>query len=211
MHLNPRALVLVCALAFLSGCARYEYDLVQPPELRRHVGTKTDEVIKLDPIEYKLRTVDSRLVISAYNRTDQPMQLLGDQSIVVAPDGESHPIRGRTFAPGSHVKLIFPPPRPRLEHTGPTFGVGVGVGVSHNRYRDVVGAPPGMYDSFSEPDPAYLTMYEPAEALYWDWNGQTEAHIILVYRRADSRPTTAPTAPADDTIRHEFTFHRKKM
>jgi hypothetical protein len=200
-----RLALLILACALLSGCARYEYYLIHPSELRRHVGAKTDQVIRLDPIEYKLRTVDNRLVMRAYNRSDAPIQLLGDQSVVVAPDGESHPIRGRTIAPGSHVKLIFPPLRPRVYRGGPTFGVGVGVRASRNRYRGV-----GGYDTIDPYDhePAYLTMYEPAEPLYWEWEGQTEARIMLVYQR---RGPAAATAPAAHLIRHEFTFLRRKM
>ena len=209
MHVNHFALVVLSACALLGGCARYEYDLVHPPELRRHVGPKTDQVIRLDSIEYRLRTVDNRLVMRAYNRSDVPLQLLGEQSVVVAPDGESHPIRGRTIPPGSYVKLIFPPPRPRIQNYGPTFGVGVGVGYSsHDRYHGVVGASPNVHDPLYDHGPAYLTMYEPAEALYWDWQGETDARMILVYRRAGP---SAATAPASSEIRHEFTFHRRKM
>ena len=208
MNAKHCALVLLSACALLGGCARYEYDLTQPPDLRRHIGKKSDEVIRLDPIEYRMRTVDNRLVIRAYNRTDQPMQL-SDQSVVVAPDGESHPIRGRTIAAGSHVKLIFPPPRPRIERGGPTFGVGVGVGVSRHRHRyRTLGADYDTVDTLAH-EPAYLTMYEPAEALYWDWKGERDARITLVYQRAG--PAAAATAPASSEIRHEFTFHRRKM
>jgi hypothetical protein len=105
------------------------------------------------------------------------------------------------------VKLIFPPPRPRLERGGPSFGVGVGVGVSRHRYRRVGAA----YDhpaAFPDDEPAYYTMYEPAEALYWDWKGETDARVILVYQRGGS---AAATSPATNELRHEFTFHRRKM
>ena len=206
MHAKPLVISIICGCALLTGCARYEYDLIQPPDLRRHVGTKTDQVIRLEPIEYKLRTVDNRLVMRAYNRTDRAIVLLGEQSVVVAPDGESHPVRGRTIAPGSHVKLIFPPLRPRIERGGPSFGVGVGVGVSRHRYRRVGAAYDGI-EPFDH-EPAYLTMYEPAEALYWNWKGESDARIILVYQRGGPGAATAPTT---DEIRHEFTFHRRKM
>ena len=53
------ALLLAC----VGGCAHYEYDLVRPPELSRHIGAKAWEVVTLDPLEYRLRTSDNRLVI----------------------------------------------------------------------------------------------------------------------------------------------------
>src|SRR5688500_2308119 len=211
MNVRSHLLLILstCAILSTGGCARYEYDLVHPPELRRHVGGKTDEVVRLDPLEYRLRTVDNRLVMRVYNRGDAPIQLLGEQSVVVAPDGESHPLRTRTIPPGSHVKLIFPPPRPRLERGGPSFGVGVGVGVSNHGHRGAGTPydPYGSYDPYYD-EPAYYTMYEPAEALYWDWNGETDARIILVYQRAGP---AAATAPAASELRHELTFHRRKM
>src|SRR5688572_22465805 len=193
MHRKNFGVIIISSLALLCGCARYEYDLIHPPELRRHVGEKADEVIRLEPLEYKLRSVDNRLVIRVYNRGDVPLLLLGEQSVVVAPDGESHPLRGRTIPPGSFVKLIFPPLRPRFERGGPTFGVGVGVGVSRDRYHGVGGA--HDYPSPYSDEPEYYTMYEPSEALYWDWHGETDARAILVYARtgapaATTRPTT---------------------
>ena len=197
-----RLLPLLLGLGFITGCARYEYDLVHPADLRRHIG-KTDAVMRLGAIEYKLRTVDNRLVMRAYNRSDVTMQLLGEESVAVAPDGESHPVRGRTIAPGSHVKLIFPPLRPRVYRGGPSFGVGVGVSARRSRYR----ATGAAYDPLVH-EPAYLMVYESGEALYWDWKGESEARIILVYQR--SGPAAA-TAPANDFVRHEFTFRRLRM
>src|SRR5688500_8075702 len=201
MHAN--GLLVTLAFLCLTGCARYEYELLQPGDRRRHVGTETDQLFRLDPSEYNLRTVDNRLVMRACNRTDRPTQLLGEQSIVVAPDGESHRLRGRTIAPGSHVKLICPPPRPRFHNTGPSFGVGVGVGTAG--YHRHPGYP---YHYPYHAEPTYMTMYEPAEALYWDWKGESDVRIILVYSPIGPG---AATAPASDEIRHEFTFHRRKM
>src|SRR5215210_6904866 len=91
-------------LALSLGCARYEYDLASPPELRAHIATKTDTVMNVDPLVYRWRTVENRLVVRIFNPTDDPIELLGDKSTAVAPDGQSHPIRGQTIAPQSHAK-----------------------------------------------------------------------------------------------------------
>jgi hypothetical protein len=181
-------IVLSCA----TGCARYEYDLVSPPDLRAHIATKTDTVTNVDPLVYRWRTVDNRLVVRIFNPTDDPIELLGDKSTAVAPDGQSHPIRGQTIAPQSHAKLILPPPRPRVYNSGPTFGVGVGMRVDA---RDR-GFP---NDPWMDDQPRYLMVYDDDNALYWDWNGQTEVRLTLVYRRANQE------------LRHAFTIRRKEM
>jgi hypothetical protein len=42
---NLMCSMLIASLA-LTGCARYEYDLVNPPDLARHIGGKADEVVR---------------------------------------------------------------------------------------------------------------------------------------------------------------------
>lgn len=181
------------ALLSLMGCAKYEYHLVSPADLRTHIGTKADAITHLDPLVYRWRTVDSRLVVRVFNRTQDPIQLLGDQSTVVAPTGESHPLRGQTIAPQSYAKLILPPRRPRVYNSGPTFGVGLGMRVDA-RDRGF----PHPHDPFDD-GPRYLAVFDDDNAIYWEWEGQTEIRLSLVYQRND------------EPLRHEFTIKRKKM
>jgi hypothetical protein len=187
-----RRILPVLLLALATGCAKYEYDLVSPPDLRTHIGRKTDAVTPVEPLTYRWRTVDNRLVVRVFNPTEDPVELLGERSTVVSPDGQSHPLRGQTIAPSSHAKLILPPPRPRVYNSGPTFGVGVGM---HVDARDR-GFP---HDPYHHDRPRYLTIYDDENALYWNWNGETEVRLTLVYRRGE------------DEIRHPFTIRRKKM
>jgi hypothetical protein len=191
-------LLLTVALAATTvGCARYEYDLVQPPELTRHIGTKVDQVVAVEPLEYRLRTADNRLVMRVFNPTTQPIELLGPRSSVVDPQGQSHPLRSQSIAPQSFIKLIFPPLRPRLYDAGPTFGVGVGVysGGARHRHRRFIDDPyPAAYDA-----PRYVAVYDEGDTYYWDWSGTGEARINLAYRQGDRE------------FRHEFTFRRVKM
>lgn len=180
-------------LLFLgTGCAKYEYDLLGPPDLRTHIGTKTDAVSEVEPLVYRWRTVDSRLVVRAFNPTADPIQLLGEKSTVVAPGGESHPLRGQTIAPQSHAKLILPPRRPRVYNRGPTFGVGVGM---HVDARDRGFPNPDPLDD----QPRYLAVYDDDNAIYWEWNGETEIRLSLVY------------LAGEESIRHEFVIRRRKM
>src|SRR4051812_15880749 len=113
-------------LPFAGGCTHYEYDLTAPPELTRHIGAKSDELIRIDPLEYRLRTVEDRLVLSIFNTTDQPITLLGDRSYTVSPAGQSHPLRGQTIAPHAYIRIILPPMQPFYRETGPAFGIGIG-------------------------------------------------------------------------------------
>jgi hypothetical protein len=197
--MSPRSLFAALALSTLvAGCATYEYDLVEPPDLARHIGTKADEVIKLDPLVYHLRSYDNHLVIRIENPGDDPIRLLGDQSTVVDPAGQSHPLRSQTAAPHSFIKLILPPPRPYYR-SGSNIGIGLGVGVGR-----VYGGHPywggaALYDPWYWDEPRYYTLYEPGSVDYWDWNGETDVRLNLVYQRADR------------TFRDSFTFHRKKM
>jgi hypothetical protein len=136
--------------------------------------------------------VDNRLVVRVFNPTEDPIELLGDKSTVVAPTGQSHPLRGQTIAPRSHAKLILPPRRPRAYNSaGPTFGVGVGMRVDA---RDR-----GYPDDHFGYAPRYVTVYDGGNALYWDWNGETEIRLTLVYQRDEK------------TFRHEFVIRRQKM
>jgi hypothetical protein len=173
--------------------------LVSPPDLARHIGGGADEVVRVDPLEYRLRTVDNRLVMSIHNPTGEPITLAGDRSYVVAPDGQSHPLRTQTIAPGTFVKLILPPMRPGYYETGPAIGVGLGFGYSsRGRYGYGGGFGSPLYDPYFD-EPRYYTYYNESDPTYWTWDGETDAKLHLVYQRGK------------DSFAHDFTFHRKKM
>jgi hypothetical protein len=176
------------------GCARYEYDLRSPENEARHIGAKADEIVSIDPLEYRLRTVDNRLVMRIYNPTQDMIAVQGAPSVVVDPSGQSHPLRDQTIAPSSFVKLIFPPLRPTIENVGPTWGVGVGVG-AHTSRRDY-GLPDNYYPY--DPAPRYYSVYDGSD-YYWDWNGSGDLRVVLSFRRGDKE------------FRHEFVFRRQKM
>lgn len=189
------AAVVLFAFTLLTGCARYEYAITQPPDLNRHIGTKSDQVVELDPLLYRLRTADNRLVVRIYNQGDDPVELLGEQSFVVDPQGQSRPLRGQTIAPHAFVKMIFPPMRPRVYDSGPRFGVGLGVGISSRRHFR---GGPHYHGHFADPQPRYLYVYDDDQQ-YWHWNGAGgEMRLTLVYRRADQQ------------FQHAFGFKRIK-
>jgi hypothetical protein len=170
------------------GCAHYEYDLIQPSNLTTHIG-KNDKSFDLPPLSYTLRTVENRLVMRIYNQTDEPIRLLGSQSTVVDPKGESHPLVSQSIAPGSFIKLILPPMRPQY-NPGPQIGIGVGGRFGHAG---------SIHQPYYPSAPQYLQVYEPSNAIYWDWKGESQAKLNLVFERGDK------------TFKHDFVFQRRKM
>ncbi|HEY7086605.1 MAG TPA: hypothetical protein VH518_00870 [Tepidisphaeraceae bacterium] len=194
MPLPVRVLAaLLLAGGWLIGCTQYEYDVVRPPELAQHVGAKEDVVIQLDPLEYRLRTVENRLVMRIYNHTDDAMTLVGQRSSVVDPDGQSHPLPTLSMPPGSFIKLILPPPAPVIE-TNPTFGIGVSGGFGDSRRRGYPYDPEyGLADG-----PRYFTVYDNGQ-FYWDWKGEGSIRLNLAFDRGGK------------TFEHEFVIGRRKV
>ena len=192
-----RLLALIPLIGMFTGCASYEYDLIQPTAHAGHIGSKDWQRFTMDDIEYRLKSSDDRLVIDAYNRSEEPVKLVGDDSVAVDPKGESHPLRSRTLPPGSYVRLILPPPPPTVRRSGPTFGFGVGV-VGSRFHRHGFGY--GAFDDFYEPGPTYYAVYDYSDATLWTWEGdRTDARLILAYDRGKER------------VRHEFLFRRVKQ
>jgi hypothetical protein len=181
-------LVITCiVLMFLGGCARYEFDIVQPPDLAAHVGTRTATAFDWPPLHYDLQAAEGRLVMHIANTTDEPVELLGAQSFVVDPGNESHPIPSRAMGPKSFIVLVFPPLRP-MYPAGPPYGyVVVGPGYYSRAY----------YYDWAWPYPAAVVAGPPE--LYWHWRGQTSARVHLTFRRGN------------ETFAQEFVFARKKM
>src|SRR5438045_534703 len=123
--MRPNYFLFLLLLA--GGCAKYEFDLTQPPDLATHVGRDKETILKRDELEYRMLSVDGRLLMHLVNPTDDPIELLGPQSTAVDPAGQSHPFRSQTIAPHSFIKLVLPPLRPVYPTPGPVFGIGVGI------------------------------------------------------------------------------------
>jgi hypothetical protein len=196
-------LLLACVL---TGCARYEYDITEPPELVRHIGRGDpgQVVLKRDPLEYRLQTYDNRLVMRIHNPTPQPIELLGDKSFAVDPQSQSHPLKAQTIAPNSFIKLIFPP-MPALYRDQPYLGYGIAD--YHPYYPYPTGfSGPGPYDPYYWPyydpwvydTPVYLSA-DGSDPTYWTWSGESAVRVRLVYRRGE------------ETFNHEWVFQRRKM
>lgn len=196
------AIVGLSAAAFAGGCSSYEYDVVRPTELARHVGADQWETVEREPLRYRLKSAESHLVMEVHNPTDATVQLLGDKSVLVDPSGQSHPLRPQTIAPRSFVKLVLPPLATQVERTGPTIGFGVGLGFGSaydGRYRGRYGSGLGYDDPYWD-EPRYYTVYDPNDATFWRWDGEAgEVRVTLAFD-VGGKPVT-----------HEFAFRRKKV
>ena len=193
-----RCALILCGLFIAcSGCARYEYDLVEPADLACHIGRGEETAVRLGDVDYRLVSYDNRLVIRIINPTDLALELLGEESFVVDPHGESRPLRGVTIAPDSFAKVIFPPLREYVYDPGPRLGIGFGIGISSAvGRRGAVGSGlgGGVYDS-----PRYLGVRDDGR-YHWDWDGESSVRVRFSYRFRDEQRT----------FHHDLVFRRVK-
>jgi hypothetical protein len=194
-----RVTALLLAALFVNGCARYEYDLIQPRALARHIGTEP-ATLPVDPLVYQLQSVQNHLVMQIRNPTAEPIVLLGDRSVIVDPDGQSHSLASQTIAPQSFIRLILPGWRAVYEWDDPYYGGwggggggGGGVYWVHRRRGYFYGGYYGFYD-----EPGYVTVYDPSSVAYFPWDGETDVRMTLRYERGGRQ------------FEHSFVFHRRK-
>src|SRR5258706_11458167 len=140
-----------------------------------------------------MQAVESRLLMFVVNSTDDPIELIGQESTAVDPAGQSHPFRGQSIAPHRFVKLILPPMQPYYR-SGPTFGFGLGI-QSYHCGRYPYGG--GVYGPFWD-WPAYFEVVDETSTLYWNWEGQSDARVRLTFRRGR------------EVFHHNFLFRRRK-
>jgi hypothetical protein len=173
---------LFIVLPLLAGCTHYEFDILQPPDLARHVGRKAHTAAEFDrpPLHYHLQAVEGRLVMDVANPNDDPVELLGGQTFVVDPAGQSHPVPSQAIGPHSFIRLVLPPMRPGY-WAAPGYAVYRGGG-----WWDYGGA-------------VWVAVPAGPPELYWRWHDETMAKVHLVYKRGD------------ETIVQEFLFGRRKM
>lgn len=166
--------------AALAGCAHYEFDIARPGDGSQVVSGDSETSFHLDPLIYRARARENRLVLLIQNTLDQPVELLGAKSSAVDPKGQSHPLRSQTIAPNAYIKLILPPLRPRFETAPAGFSVGVGM---QSRLDD--SALPARAAS---PDKVlYLDCYADVDSTYWDWDGESAVRLLFTYQQRDGK------------------------
>jgi hypothetical protein len=170
---------MVLTLLLLAGCDQYNFEFSRPSEDQSVLVTSNNEVRYADdPLEYRMQAADGRMVLWIYNPTQDPIDLLGNKSSVIDPDGISHPLTDALIAPQSAIKEIFPPLRPESESgsSSPVFSP-----ISPIDPNDRPGyIPPSGYGDSAPPETS-----EQNPALYWDWNGEGEIQLNLAFRQGD--------------------------
>jgi hypothetical protein len=229
-------LIALFALLGVTGCAHAEFDILQPPDLAQHVGTKEWVTAPRPSVDYRMIAYEDHLVIHAYNHTGQNLILLAEQSTVVDPAGQSHPLplRNQTILPNSFAKLILPPVRPQLVPTGPAINIGFGATYGsaypyhYHGGRYYYGYGYGYSPYWYEPPRYYVVYGGDDSSLYWPWPDGGQVRLVLTYVRPDApppqpgdsvpitSPSTAPAAPPPagrppEPITHEFVFRMKKV
>jgi hypothetical protein len=176
-----RTIILIALSGLFAGCARHEFDLLEPPELAQRIGREMPAVIERAPLVYRLQSAEGRLVMTIRNPTDQPVVLLGERSYVVDPEGQSRPLPTQAIAPASYIKLIFPPLRdPRA---APRFGIGFGVMRTGTMRMD------------DEPVLLSAGRADP----YWRWRDEAPVRMRLVFQ------------VGADTFAQDFVFRRVRV
>lgn len=178
------AIVLLCGSV---GCARYEYNITEPPDLAQHIG-RQPVALRRGPLAYHLQSYENRLVLRVENVTARPVQVLGDRSWIVTPEGESRPLGSQAIAPSAHVKLVLPPLARRVVRSGPSLGFGFGIGSGGRVGTGIgIGAPLGgggyVYD----------------EDERWDWPAGRTVRLHLVGEHDGAE------------FSHDFTIDRQRM
>ncbi len=170
-----RLFIALISVVLLAGCSSYSFQITKPDKLATLI-TETQVRVQTANLTYRMQAKENRLVLLAFNDTEQAIQLLGERSFVVDPRGASHPLRSQAIAPHSYAKLILPPLLPRFERN-PSFQFGIGTAVSR-RGND-------------EATPVRrMALYEEADAYYWDWDGASPIRLSIAYQRSDGTTFT---------------------
>jgi hypothetical protein len=188
-------MLLLLVLLLGGGCANYQFNLVKPEQYAAVIGTKSDVVVNVDPLEYRFIGMEGYLVVRIKNPTGDAIELIGEQSSAIDSTGEAHPLRSQTIPPGAFIKVILPPPRPTVNDSGP--GIGFGFGVIGRLDRGYVDD--RLYDPYWNDRPQTLTLYDQGSNFYWDWNANTSVKVIFTYQRAGH------------PFHQDFTFFKQKL
>lgn len=184
-----RKIAIALLPLLLGGCARYQYQIVSPARIAGVIGDTASTRVDLSPLVYDFRTYENHLILRIENPTVESIQLMGDQSFVVSPDGQSHPLATQMIASHSFIKLILPPVQPPPQPSGPsiTFGLGYTTGSAVPIHQ----IPP-------DPDNTYF-FYIGDSDVYWEWTGQSDVRLELVFSEGQR------------TFKQNFVFTRRKV
>ncbi len=184
-----RGAALVGLMVLGTGCAHYQYSLLQPGNGPQIIG-KQPLRVEYAPLTYQVAERNHRLAMQIDNPTDTPVRLLAERSYLVTPRGETRPMPAAVIAPHSYIGITFPPP-PLVYRSYPTYSWGMGFGPYWggpywNASWGFYGAPYGPMDYYVTPPQS------------WDWK-EGNVRMLLFYQQATN------------IIEHQFLFNREKV
>jgi hypothetical protein len=165
-YLKFAPLILCLALA---GCGPSEFDFTPAGTGNTvRVTNNQDSLVTIAPVQYRMRAVESHLVLWIENPTDQPIDIIGDKSSIEDPAGEIHNLDDQEIAPHSSQKLVMPP-LPENDHQAPQ-----NTSQPHSQFDQ-----PGF---IAVPD----TNTPPTdEGPAWKWDDDLEIHVDLLFKQGD--------------------------
>jgi hypothetical protein len=151
----------------LGGCAQVEFDatLAGAGQAIR-VGNSQDVQFSATPLNYRMQAVESHLVFWIENPTSEPVELIGDKSTVIDPEGIAHPLHGEMIAPNSSIKEVLPPLAEPADTGAPSS--------------------PDAASPYDRPGfisvPGALTNSDKIDPI-WQWNDELEVQLNLVFEQ----------------------------
>jgi hypothetical protein len=173
MHLCFRLMFCCVAALCAGGCAHYGFNISgEGGQQALHVGESGETLLADDPLRYRLRAVDGRLVMLIDNPTADPIELLGDKSRVTDPDNVDHPLHGQIIAPLSSIKEVLPPLENFSDEPSPS--------------APEPGNPYGRSGFIATPNLGAATPTGSNSAgnnYLWQWNDESDIRLDLVFQQ----------------------------
>jgi hypothetical protein len=190
---------LAMTMMMLTGCARYQYAIVEPSQLARALSEEPARVT-YEPLEYDFALRHGQLSIAIANPTSEPVRIVNSQSYAVSPDGASHPLPvAGSIAPRSFTTMILPP-QPPVYRSRPGFSVGFGLGHYSSPFHHGPYVSHGFgyhfYDSVYEGPREYYPVNLPK---YWTWK-TGQVRLRLTYEQG-----------TNNSFAHDLVLERRKV
>lgn len=209
--MSSRAGTLVSLLFVVCGCANYRYVLLEPSDAPRVIDDERTVRLPHEPLEYRFADAERYLLMRIANPMDRAVLLIGYQSYVVDPRGETHPLPGGIIAPHAYIDLLLPhPPRVYRITSAYPYWTPRPLLYGYRRY-------PYWYDPWYDPwydypPPTYFV--RESGPFNWSW-GTGEVQVRLLYEREPARsdgevPATTPATREAETFEHKLVIRREK-
>jgi len=175
--------IVALGLLLISGCAtatsvpagHYEYDLVEPATYKQHIGNIKPVVLKDrgHDIRFALKSMHDHVVLWILNSTPNAVVLVGDESVIIDPQGKTHGTASQTMLHGAIARIVWPPLLPQDPRWVVEDPNGSNGDFSPYYYR----RPGGAYYAYR--DSATNGGNDPDDPNFFRWEGETDLYVKL--------------------------------